>query len=85
VAPKDAPLDEVKRNCVAALEECCAYAGQHGIFLGLENHGGIVAEPDGLLELVKAVKSPGSASISTPETFTPPIRTRTSPVARRMR
>jgi sugar phosphate isomerase/epimerase len=56
--PKDAPLDEAKRNCIAALEECCAYAGTRGIFLGLENHGGIVAEAEALLEIVRAIKSP---------------------------
>jgi sugar phosphate isomerase/epimerase len=56
--PKDVPLEEVKRNSIAALEECCAYAGQCGIFLGLENHGGIVAEPEALLEIVRAIKSP---------------------------
>ncbi|MEQ1862592.1 MAG: TIM barrel protein [Chthoniobacteraceae bacterium] len=57
-APKGTPLDEATRNCIAALEECAAYAGQHGIFLGIENHGGIVAEPEQLLAIVKAVKSP---------------------------
>lgn len=57
-ASKDAPLDEIMRNCIAALEECCAYAGERGIFLGLENHGGMVAGPDALLSIVKAVKSP---------------------------
>ena len=41
-----------------AMEECCDYAGAKGIFLGLENHGGIVAEADAVLDLVKAVKSP---------------------------
>jgi sugar phosphate isomerase/epimerase len=56
--PKDAPLNEAKQNCIAALEECCAYAGERGIFLGLENHGGIVAEPDALLEIVRTIKSP---------------------------
>lgn len=56
--PKDEPVDEAKRNCIAALEECCAYAGERGIFLGLENHGGIVAEPETLLEIVRAIKSP---------------------------
>lgn len=56
--PKGTDLAEAKRNCIAALEEVCAYAGERGIFLGLENHGGIVAEPDQLLEIVKAVKSP---------------------------
>lgn len=49
---------EARRLCVEALEECGDYAGQRGIFLGLENHGGIVAEADGLLDIVRAVKSP---------------------------
>jgi sugar phosphate isomerase/epimerase len=49
---------EATRLCIEALEECGDYAGQKGIFLGLENHGGIVAEADGLLEIVRAVKSP---------------------------
>ncbi len=56
--PKGTDLAEAKRNCIAAMEECCAYAGERGIFLGLENHGGIVAEPDQLLEIVRAVNSP---------------------------
>jgi sugar phosphate isomerase/epimerase len=55
---KDVPMEEAKRNCIAALEESCAYAGKFGIFLGLENHGGIVAEPEPLLEIVRAIKSP---------------------------
>lgn len=46
------------RECVTALEEGGAYSGRLGVFLGVENHGGIVAEPDGLLEVVRAVKSP---------------------------
>ena len=33
------------------------YAGLSGIFLGIENHGGIVAEADSLLEIVKATRS----------------------------
>ncbi|HUF61242.1 MAG TPA: sugar phosphate isomerase/epimerase family protein [Verrucomicrobiales bacterium] len=49
---------EARNLCVNALEECCDYAGKKGIFLGLENHGGIVAEADGLLEIVQAVRSP---------------------------
>jgi len=48
---------EARKLCISALEECSDYAGSKGIFLGLENHGGIVAEPDGLLEIVKTVKS----------------------------
>ena len=48
---------EARRMCMGALEECSDYAGGKGIFLGLENHGGIVAEPEGLLEIVRGVKS----------------------------
>jgi sugar phosphate isomerase/epimerase len=43
---------------VAGLQECCEYAGSKGVMLGLENHGGIVAEADDLLEIVRAVASP---------------------------
>ena len=45
-------------NTVETMREACAYAGEHGVFLGLENHGGIVAESGPLLEIVKAVNSP---------------------------
>ncbi len=49
---------EARKMCIGAMEECCDYAGARDIFLGLENHGGIVAEPEGLLEIVRTVKSP---------------------------
>jgi sugar phosphate isomerase/epimerase len=49
---------EAKTLCLSAIEECADYAGGKGIFLGLENHGGIVAEADDLLAIVRAVKSP---------------------------
>ena len=48
---------EGKRLCVEAIEECADYAGKKGIFLGIENHGGIVAEARDLLDIVRAVKS----------------------------
>ena len=50
--------EEAMRHCIGALEECCAYAGERGIFLGLENHGGIVAKSGPLVEIVRAVNSP---------------------------
>jgi sugar phosphate isomerase/epimerase len=56
--PKGADLTEIKRNCIAAIETCCAYAGERGIFLGLENHGGIVAQPEQLLEIIRSIDSP---------------------------
>ena len=43
--------------CISAIEDCCDHAAQAGVFLGLENHGGIVAEASGLMEIVRAVKS----------------------------
>jgi sugar phosphate isomerase/epimerase len=54
----DISKEEAKSLCLSALEECADYAGGKGIFLGLENHGGIVAEADDLLAIVRAVKSP---------------------------
>jgi sugar phosphate isomerase/epimerase len=49
---------EAVELAVAAIEECCAYAGEHGIYLGLENHGGLTSTADGMLEIVRAVQSP---------------------------
>ncbi len=43
---------------IAGIEECCEYAGQHGVHLALENHGGLTATADGMLQLVRAVNSP---------------------------
>lgn len=57
-AGKGQSLAEAKKLCIEALEECGEAAGKHGIFLGIENHGGIVAEAADLLEVVRSVKSP---------------------------
>ena len=56
--PKDISKAEAVRNCIEAIEEACEYAGQKGVMLGLENHGGIVETAAELLAIVKAVKSP---------------------------
>jgi len=50
--------EAAKKNCIEALSECAEYAGKKGVFLGVENHGGIVAEPEPLLDIVKSVQSP---------------------------
>jgi len=39
-----------------AMKECCDVAAEHGIFLGVENHGNI--SPDQLLEIMERVDSP---------------------------
>ncbi len=49
---------QTHRWMVEGLEECCAYAGQHGVHLALENHGGPTATVDGLLAIVRDVQSP---------------------------
>jgi sugar phosphate isomerase/epimerase len=49
---------EARKLAVAAIEECCEYAGRHGVYLALENHGGLTATIEGLLGLVNAVQSP---------------------------
>jgi sugar phosphate isomerase/epimerase len=54
---KEIPRDEADKLVISALEEVCAYAGQRGVFLGLENHDSI-GSADTLLPMVKAVKSP---------------------------
>jgi sugar phosphate isomerase/epimerase len=56
--PAGASREEAKRRCIEALEESAHYAGQAGIFLGLENHGGIVAESRDILDIIRAVQSP---------------------------
>ena len=43
---------------VSAIEECCDYAGKHGVHLALENHGGPTSTAEGLLAFVRDVKSP---------------------------
>jgi sugar phosphate isomerase/epimerase len=50
--------EESHRLMVTAIEECCDYAGQHGVHLALENHGGPTSTIDGLLAFVRDVKSP---------------------------
>jgi sugar phosphate isomerase/epimerase len=46
------------RLIVEGIAECCQYAGERGVFLALENHGGPTATPEGLLAIVKDVQSP---------------------------
>ena len=43
-------------RCVEGINESLDYAAAKGVFLALENHGGITATPDQLLRIVEAVK-----------------------------
>jgi sugar phosphate isomerase/epimerase len=56
--PAGASPEEAHGRMVEGLQECCEYAGQRGVHLALENHGGPTATADGLLRLVNDVDSP---------------------------
>ena len=55
---KDSTPAQAHSLMVSAIEECCDYAGKHGIYLALENHGGPTATAEGLLSFVRDVNSP---------------------------
>jgi len=50
-------VEQAYKLAVEGIEECCDYAGRHGVFLALENHGGLTATADGMLRLVRDVKN----------------------------
>jgi sugar phosphate isomerase/epimerase len=56
--PKGLTEAEAVQNCSEAYQQCLDYASKKGVFLGLENHGGIVALPDNLVAMVKGAQSP---------------------------
>ncbi|QDU63135.1 Xylose isomerase-like TIM barrel [Planctomycetes bacterium Pan216] len=56
--PKGSSKDEAIGRCVEGIEECCEHAAKKGVFLALENHGGITATSEDMLKIVKQVKSP---------------------------
>ena len=56
--PKGEPESEYVGRCIENLEKACEDAGKHGVILALENHGGITAKADRMLEIVRGVKSP---------------------------
>ncbi len=49
---------EAHKLAVEGIEEACDFAGKHGIFLALENHGGLTTTVEGTLAIVRDVKSP---------------------------
>lgn len=48
--------EEALELCVAGIDEALEYAATKGVFLALENHGGITATPEQLLRIVERVK-----------------------------
>ncbi len=55
--PKGVTAEDAREWVVECIETCCEYAGQRGVMLALENHGGIVSTVDEILFILGAVKS----------------------------
>jgi sugar phosphate isomerase/epimerase len=56
--PAGGTLEQAIAWSVECIEEACAYAGQKGVFLALENHGGISVPAANMLAILEKVKSP---------------------------
>ncbi|GBD36080.1 hypothetical protein HRbin36_01200 [bacterium HR36] len=54
--PKGDTEENARRRCIEAIQECCDHAARYGIYLALENHGGITSTPQQILAIVQAVK-----------------------------
>jgi sugar phosphate isomerase/epimerase len=48
--------EAARKRCVAAIQECCDHAAKYGVYLALENHGGIVSTAEQMLAIITAVK-----------------------------
>ncbi|MFO0975313.1 MAG: sugar phosphate isomerase/epimerase family protein [Planctomycetaceae bacterium] len=49
--------DAAIERCAAGINESLKYAATKGVFLALENHGGITATPDQMLKIIEKVDS----------------------------
>ena len=47
-----------RKYCIETLHECLEYAATRGVFLALENHGGIVSTAEQMMAIVEAVEHP---------------------------
>lgn len=55
--PKGDTEEVAIERCVAGINECLEYAATKGVFLALENHGGITATPEQMLKIINGVDS----------------------------
>src|SRR5690606_38209778 len=56
--PKGSTEDQAAQWAVETLKPSVEYAGSRGVILGLENHGGITARAERIIQIVKQVDSP---------------------------
>ena len=54
--PKGETEETAIERCVAGINESLEYAATRGVFLALENHGGITATPKQMMKIIKGVK-----------------------------
>ena len=54
--PRGDTEEAAVKRCIAAIQEACDHAGKLGIYLALENHGGVVSTAEQMLAIVTAVK-----------------------------
>lgn len=54
--PKGDDEDKTRARCIGAIQEACDHAAKFGVFMALENHGGIVTTAEQILTIVKAVQ-----------------------------
>lgn len=54
--PRGDTEERARARCIEAIQEVCDHANQYGVFVALENHGGITASADSLLAIVQGVR-----------------------------
>jgi sugar phosphate isomerase/epimerase len=55
--PKGTDESTARKWAIESIEACLPHAEKRGVFLALENHGGVVATAEGMLEFAKAIKN----------------------------
>lgn len=53
--PKGDTEQAAVERCITGINQSLEYAAQKGVFLALENHGGITATPESMLKIIKGV------------------------------
>lgn len=57
IAKPGQSAEDARHLAIEAIEECCQYAGKYGVFLALENHGGLTTKADDMLDIIHGVRS----------------------------
>jgi sugar phosphate isomerase/epimerase len=81
-SPKGMSESEARKNVIECLDQVCEHAGTRGVLVAMENHHGVVATSEGVLEILNGVQSPWfGLNLWTSATSAPPTPTPTSPAA----